>query len=132
MPHWKGASPQAKVFAIAHVTAMLAELVGEVSLYQLVPRESGSVRTRFWAQYVIGAALSVGLGSLGFLATDCLAKGGWNKSAWAMAAVPTAVGASSGFVLHGVDSILGATSGTSNVALIRAAYASKKKKSAQQ
>jgi thiamine monophosphate synthase len=68
------------------------------------------------------------MGALGFLATDCLAKGGWNKAAWASAVVPTAVMASGGFVLHGVDSILGSTSGTGSVALIRAAYASKKKK----
>ena len=129
MPAWKTASPQAKVFAVTHVAAMLVELVGEVSLYQLVPRESASIRTRFWAQYVIGAAISVALGSLGFLATDCLAKSGWNKAAWASAVVPTVATMSGGFVLHGVDSIIGSTSGSGSVALIRAAYASKKKKS---
>jgi hypothetical protein len=130
MPAWKTASPQAKVFMVTHVASMLAELVGEVSLYQLVPRESASVRTRFWAQYVIGAAFSIAMGSLGFLATDCLAKSGWNKAAWGTAVLPTVAAASGGFVLHGVDSILGSTSGTGSVALIRAAYASKKKKSA--
>lgn len=132
MHSWKNASAQAKVFTLTHAAVMLAELVGEVSLFGLVPRESGSVRTRFWAQYVLGATFSIFLGSLGFLATDCLAKGGWNKSAWAFSVLPTLAGASGGFVLHGVDSILGATSGTGSVALIRAAYASKKKKSALQ
>lgn len=132
MPSLKTASAQAKVFAATHITTMLVELVGEISLYQLVPRDSASIRTRFWAQYVVGAAFSVLFGLLGFVATDCLAKSGWSKAAWAAAIVPAVAAASGGFVLHGVDTILGSTSGTGSIALIRAAYASKKKKSAQQ
>lgn len=132
MPSWKTASPQAKVFVVTHVCAMAVELIGELSLYELVPRDSVSVRTRFWSQYVVGAAFSVILGFLGFIATDCLAQSGWNKAAWATAVLPTIAAASGGFVLHGVDSILSSTSGTGNVGLIRAAYASKKKKSIQQ
>ena len=124
-------SPQAKVFKVTHVVAMLAELVGEISLYNLVPTQNAAMRTRFWAQYVIGAAISAILGVMGFLATDCLAKNGWKKLAWGFCVLPSIAATTGGFVLHGVDSILGSSSGTGSVALIRAAYASKKKKSAK-
>lgn len=128
MKGWSDASAQAKVFAITHAVAVLAEFVGEVSLYNLVPEENKTIRTRFWAQYLVGAAVTMLIGALGYLATDCLAKSGWKKAAWVAAFLPSVTVVSGGFMLHGVDSILGSSSGTGSVALIKAAYAAKKKK----
>ena len=129
MVKWSDASPQAKLFVITHVIVMLTELVGEISLFTLIPNENKAMRTRFWAQYVLGAACAAVMGSIGYLATDCLSKSGWTKTAWASSLLPTLTLGSGGFLLHGVDSILGASSGTGSVALIRAAYVAKKKKS---
>ena len=129
MKNWSQASAQAKVFAITHAVAMVAEFIGEVSLYGLIPEENRAVRTRFWAQYLIGAAFSVLIGAVGYIATDCLSGAGWSKLAWVAALLPTATLLSGGCVLHGVDAILGSSSGSGSVALIKSAYAAKKKKS---
>lgn len=125
---WKSASPQAKFFAITHATAILIEFIGETSLYGLIPdTANASVKTRFWSQYVMGVAVAIIVGSVGFAATDCLARSGWTKTAWVAALIPAIMLLSGGFVLHGVDAILGSSSGTSSIGLIKAAYAAKKK-----
>lgn len=129
MVKWSQASPQAKVFAVTHAVAMLTELVGEVSLYGLVNTDNKVVRTRFWAQYLVGAAAVMLIGYVGFVATDCLAASGWKKLSWVSAVLPTLTTVSGGYVLHGVDTILGSSSGTGSIALIKSAYAAKKKKS---
>ena len=129
MKNWSQVSAQAKVFAVTHAIAMVTEFVGEISLYGLIPEENRAVKTRFWAQYLVGAAFSVLIGAIGYLATDCLSGAGWSKTAWVAAFLPTATLLSGGFVLHGVDTILGSSSGSGSVALIKSAYAAKKKKS---
>jgi hypothetical protein len=122
------ASPQAKVFAITHAAAVAVELVGEMSLYGLIPpTAASSLKTRFWSQYVIGVAISTLVGLVGYVATDCLAKSGWTKTAWVAALLPTLTLLSGGFLLHGVDTILGISTGTGSVGLIRAAFRTKKK-----
>lgn len=122
------ASPQAKVFAITHATAIFLEFIAERSLYGLISdTASTSIKTRFWSQYVIGVAIATLIGTVGYSATDCLAKSGWTKTAWIAAMLPTLTLLSGGFVLHGVDAILGSSSGTGSVGLIKAAYAAKKK-----
>ena len=77
MKGWSEASPQAKVFAITHAITMVVEFVGETSLFGLIPEDNRTVRTRFWAQYLVGAAAAILIGAVGFLATDCLSKSGW-------------------------------------------------------
>ena len=129
MKKWSDISPQAKVFAITHAIAMVTEFVGEVSLFGLIPEENKTMRTRFWAQYLVGAACTVLIGVVGYIATDCLAASGWNKTAWVASLLPTLTVFTGGFVLHGVDAILGSSSGTGSLALIKSAYAAKKKKS---
>lgn len=126
---WR-ASPQAKFFAITHTTATVLEFIAETSLYGLISETAAtSVKTRFWSQYVIGVAIATLIGTVGYAATDCLAKSGWTKTAWVAALLPTLMLLSGGFVLHGVDAILGTSSGTGSVGLIKAAYAAKKKHS---
>lgn len=125
-------SPQAKFFVITHATCTLIEFIGETSLYGLIPETANSsIKTRFWSQYVIGVAVATLIGSIGFAATDCLAKAGWTKTAWVAALVPSIMLLTGGFVLHGVDSILGTSSGTGSVGLIKAAYTAKKKQDKQ-
>ena len=121
-------SPQAKVFAVTSAIALVTELVGEIALYGLVPKENQVIKTRFWAQFVVGAALTLFMSGIGYVATDCLAKKGWTKTSWLVAIVPIMAG-STGFVIHGVDTVLGASSGSGSVALLKSAFASKKKKS---
>lgn len=129
MKDWTEASAQAKVYAVVHVISMLTEFVGEVSLFDMIPQGNKTIRTRFWAQYLIGAAYAVLVGIVGFRSVDCLAKSGWKKLSWAAVAISPVLLASGGFLLHGVDSILGSSSGTGAVALVGSAYAAKKKKS---
>ncbi len=125
---WNNASPQAKVFAVTHAAATLIEFLAETSLYGLIPDEAGTAtKTRFWSQYVMGLGFNLIMGAIGYAATDCLARSGWTKTAWVMAVLPTLMLLTGGFLLHGVDTVLGTSSGTGSVTLLKAAYSAKKK-----
>lgn len=125
------ASNQAKVFAVTAGIALITEIAGEIALYGIIPEDNRVIKTRFWAQFVVGAAISLFFTGIGYIATDCIAKKGWSKTAWLVAIVPMLPIVTGGFVLHGVDTVLGSSSGTGSVALIKAAFAAKKKKSTQ-
>ena len=121
-------SAQAKVFATTHAAVMLLELMGEISLSNLIPEQSKGVKSRFWLQYVIGIAVSLFISSICYRAIDCLAKNGWTKTAWLMAIFPPTIFLfTGGFLLHGVDSVLTSTSGSSSIKLLRTAARKKKK-----
>ena len=126
---WSELSPQTKVFAVVHVLSMVSEFVGEIWLSNLIPDENKTMKTRFWSQYLVGATMAILVGVIGHVSIECMAKSGWNKLAWAAAIIPSLTLASGGYMLHGVDAILGSSSGTGSAALIKTALIAKKKKS---
>lgn len=121
-------SIQAKVFTVTFVAAHIIELIGETTLYGLIPSTACTcLKTRFWTHYVVSLSLTMLFGLFCRASIDCLAKSGWTKTAWVAAIVPTILILSGAYMLHGVDTILGVSSGTGSVGLIKAAYKAKKK-----
>lgn len=124
---WTDSSPQAKAFAVTFAAATVIEFIGETTLYGLIPGTAArSLKIRFWSQYVASLSVYMVIGLVGHAAVDCLAKSGWAKTAWLASIFPAVVVLSGGFVLHGVDTILGISSGTGSMGLLKAAFKAKK------
>ena len=119
-------SIQAKVSVVVHVAALVAQLVAETTLYDIIPPEAKQVRGRFWGQYLVGLVISVVTAYVLHKGTDCLAKAGHSNLAWISVFVPIIPIVATSFLLHGVDAVLAGSSGTDSVKLIVAARKSRK------
>ena len=119
------ATPQAKLFAATFVVGFVAELVGEIALSSTIAEGQHTLKTRFWARYVVTAACAVLVGLVGYIVVNVLAHAGWRNLAWLLALIPSTAILSTAFVLQGVNTVLDGTSGVGCLEMISAAFRSK-------
>lgn len=130
---WSGkkVSTQGKVYLATFAVGLVAEFIGEVILYKTIPDGRDNLKARFWARYVVGAALAVVMGSIGYISIEVLSASGWPKTAWLVAFIPTITFAVSAFMLQGMNTVLDTTSGMGCFGAIKAAVNEREQKSHQ-
>lgn len=119
---------QGKVYKSTLAVGLLADLLGNVVMFQTIPEDSTNAKTRFWGRYVASTAIVVLLGLGGSIVVDALTESAWDKTAWGVALIPMLLVLFATFTLQGVNTILDTTSGQNCFVLVKAALRERKKK----